>query len=132
MLNDDEPCVRMSEKRTYDLMERTARFGEAVIAFARKIPKDAVTLPLIRQLVRAGTSVGANNCEANDAVSRKDFRHKISICKKEASETKYWFQMIATAVPELKQEARDLWQEANELHLIFGKSFQTAGKEKQA
>ncbi|HUS47298.1 MAG TPA: hypothetical protein VNA25_28675 [Phycisphaerae bacterium] len=51
----------MSAKRTYDLTERTARFGEAVIAFARKVPKDAVTLPLISQLVRAGTSTGANN-----------------------------------------------------------------------
>ena len=122
----------MTPKRTYDLMERTARFGEAVIAFARKVPKDAVTLPLIGQLVKAATSIGANNCEANDAVSRKDFRHKIGICKKEASETKYWFQMIASAVPQLKEESKRLWREANELHLIFAKSFQTAGKEEQS
>ena len=121
----------VNAKRKYDLMERTARFGEAVIAFAGTVPKNVVTVPLTGQLVKAGTSIGANNCEANDAVSRKDFRHKIGICKKEASETKYWFQMIATAVPELKEQARHLWQEAHELHLIFGKSFQTAGKEKQ-
>ena len=125
-------CQRVSKKRAYDLVERTARFGEGVIAFARTVPRNTVTEPLIRQLVRAGTSVGANNCEANDAVSRKDFRNKIGICRKEASETKYWFRMIAEAVPELREEARRLWQEANELHLIFAKSFHTASQPKQA
>jgi four helix bundle protein len=118
----------VAEKRTYDLLERTARFGEAVILFARKIPRNSTNFPLIRQLVAAGTSVGANNCEANDAVSRRDFRNKIGICRKEASETKYWLRMIAVAEPQLKDEARALWKEANELHLIFAKSFQTAGK----
>jgi four helix bundle protein len=63
--------------------------------------------------------VGANYCEADDAVSKKDFRHKISICKKEARETKYWLRMIAAAEDTAKQEARIHWQEAKELHLIF-------------
>ena len=103
----------------FDLEERTARFGEAVIAFAKKIPRNPVTLPLISQLVRSGTSVGSNYCEADDAVSKKDFRNKIGTCKKEARETKYWFRMIAEAEPDMKTEARVLWQEAKELHLIF-------------
>jgi len=120
----------MAEKRTYDLLERTARFGEGIILFAKKIPRNSTNYPLIRQLVAAGTSVGANNCEANDAVSRRDFRNKIGICRKEASETKYWLRMIAVAEPQLRDEARRLWKEANELHLIFAKSFQTAGKKK--
>jgi four helix bundle protein len=120
----------VAEKRTYDLLEGTARFGEAIILFARKIPRNSTNFPLIRQLVAAGTSVGANNCEANDAVSRRDFRNKIGICRKEASETKYWLRMIAVAEPQLRDEARRLWKEANELHLIFTKSFQTAGKKK--
>ena len=111
-------------------MERTARFGEAVIAFAQAVPKSAPTLPLIRQLVRAGTSVGANTCEANEAVSRKDFRNKMGICKKEASETKYWIRMIVKAEPKLKARAAALWREANELHLIFAQSFRTAGERK--
>jgi four helix bundle protein len=118
----------MGEERLYDLAERTARFGEAVIRFAKRVPKEPQNLPLIRQLVRAGTSVGANNCEANDAVSRLDFRNKIGICKKEASETKYWLRMMAVAEPSLKEEARGLWKEANELHLIFAKSFRTVSK----
>ena len=103
----------------YDLEERTARFGEAVVRFAREIPKTPVNLPLIRQLVRAGTSIGANYCEADDGVSKKDFRNKIGISKKEARETKYWLRMIGSAEPDLKHAARGLWQEAKELHLIL-------------
>ncbi|MFA6364941.1 MAG: four helix bundle protein [Candidatus Paceibacterota bacterium] len=106
-------------KSKYDLEERTAKFGEDVIIFAKKIPKDVVTIPLISQLVRSGTSVGANYCEADDAETGKDFNHKIGICKKEARETKHWFRMIVIAVPQLKEEAQVLWQEAKELNLIF-------------
>lgn len=103
----------------YDLEERTARFGEAVIEFCLGLPGSAVNSPLISQLVRAGTSVGANYCEADDAESKKDFRHKIGLCRKEARETKYWLRMIAKAVPAKKAAARPLWTEAKELHLIF-------------
>jgi len=66
----------------FDLEERTARFGESVIAFAKKIPRNPVTVSLISQVVRSGTSIGANYCEADDAVSKKDFRNKIGIAKK--------------------------------------------------
>ena len=103
----------------YDLEERTAKFGESVIKFARKIKEDTVAKPLISQLVRAGTSVGANYSEADDAESKKDFRHKIGICKKEARESKHWLRMIAIAVPDSKDEAKIIWQEAKELNLIF-------------
>jgi four helix bundle protein len=108
-----------SEKPAFDLEERTALFGEAVIQFAKTIPKNPVTTPLISQIVRSGTSVGANYCEADDAVSKKDFKNKIGTCRKEARETKLWLRMIAAAEPELKAEARKLGQEAKELHLIF-------------
>lgn len=107
--------------REYDLEERTALFGEAIIAFAKKLPRDPVTLPLISQVVRSGTSIGANYCEADDAVSKKEFKLKIGTCKKEARETKFWLRQIAAAAPEFKPECRPLWQEAKELHLIFAK-----------
>src|SRR5438552_8122603 len=81
------------------------------------------SLPLIGQAVRAGTSVGANYCEADDAVSKKEFRCKIGTCKKEARETKYWLRMIAAAEEAMKEPARVLWQEAKELHLIFAAIF---------
>lgn len=96
------------DSKRYDLEERTAKFGEEIIQFAKKIPVNPVTLKLISQLVAAGTSIGANYCEADDAESGKDFKHKIGICKKEARETKHWLRMIAIAVPELKEEARKL------------------------
>ena len=85
------------------------------------MPLNAVTQSLVSQLVRAGTSVGANYGEANDAESRKDFRHKIGICRKESKESKHWLRMTAVAIPELAVDARRLWQEAKELNLIFGK-----------
>ena len=119
--NPDGKAVPPDPK--FDLEERTARFGEAIIAFAKKIPHNVVTIPLIGQLVKAGTSVGANYCEADDAVSKKEFRNKIATCKKEARESKYWLRMIAAAEPETKAEARSLWTEAKELHLIFAKIY---------
>lgn len=119
-MNDDETVNSAARtKSKFDLEERTACFGEAVIRFAKGLPRDVVDVPLISQLVRAGTSIGANYCEADDAVSKKDFRHKIGTCKKEARETKYWLRMIVSAEPKIKMEARILWQEAKELHLIF-------------
>jgi four helix bundle protein len=106
-------------KPEYDLDERTAVFGELVIEFVRRIKLDAVTSPLVTQVVRASTSIGANYDEADEAPTKKDFRYRISVCKKEARETKRWLRMLAAAVPTLKDEARHLWKEANELHLIF-------------
>jgi len=106
-------------EKVYDLEERTARFAEAIVRFARSVPIDPVTEPLVSQLVRAGTSVGANYCEADDAGSRKEFRYRISVCKRECRECKYWLRVIAAAAPALRQEARTHWREAKELHLIF-------------
>ena len=116
-------------ERKYDLEERTARFGERIIQFARRIPLEPVTEPLIKQLVRSGTSIGANYGEADDAGSKKEFRYRISICKRESRESKHWLRMIAAAAPALKDEARIHWQEAKELHLIFAAIFR--GKDKQ-
>jgi four helix bundle protein len=78
-----------------------------------------MTKRLIEQLVGAGTSVGANYCEADEAVSKKEFKQKIGYCRKEARETKFFLRMIVKAVPELQEKAKPLQQEAKELHLIF-------------
>ena len=67
--------------KIYNLEERTAKFGEDVIKFAKKIPINSVTQRLVPQLVAAGTSIGANYAEADDAESGKDFKHKIGIAK---------------------------------------------------
>ena len=110
--------VEMSNKK-YDLEERTAKLGEEIIGFVKKIPRNMVTTSLIGQLVSSGTSIGANYSEADDAESGKDFRHKIGICKKEARETKHWLRMVMAACPELKEDAQRHWKEAKELNLIF-------------
>ena|SRR2546425_7231337 len=89
-------------KRVFDLEERTARFGEGIIQFAKKIPQNPVNNRLSAQLVGAGTSIGGNYCEADDGVSRKDFKNKIGTCKKEARETKFFLRMVATADPSLR------------------------------
>ena len=105
--------------KIYDLEERTARFGEDVILFAKTISKNEVTRPLVGQLVRSATSIGANYMEADGAESKKDFAHKIAICKKEAKETKHWLRMVATADPDKNGDCKRLWVEAKELTLIF-------------
>lgn len=106
-------------KEKFNLEERTGKFGRDIIIFAKKVSKDTITIPLIHQLVKAGTSIGANYCEADCAESRKDFEHKLGICKKEAKECKHWLRMIAFADEDLSKEAHILWKEANELQLIF-------------
>jgi four helix bundle protein len=103
-----------------DLTERTARFGETVIRFAKRIPHTPVNNRLIDQFVGAATSVGANYCEADDAVSGKEFKVKIGTCPKESKECMFFLRMVATAEASLAAEARLLWREAKELNLIFG------------
>src|SRR3990167_4958311 len=108
-----------NQVKKYDLEERTAKFGEDVIAFCQQLPRNNITDPLVNQLVKAATSVGANYCEADDAESKKDFKHKLGICKKESRESKHFLRMLAVALPESKNNLRLLWQEAKELNLIF-------------
>jgi four helix bundle protein len=103
-----------------DLGERTAQFGESIVRFVKKIPQNAVNNRLIDQLVGAGTSVGANFCEADNSVSGKDFKQRIGTCRKESKETMFFLRMVATAEESLASEARLLWREAKELNLIFG------------
>lgn len=113
------PETPKPNEQKYDLEERTAKFGEEILKFCRDLPKDEITRPLIIQLVKCGTSIEANYCEADYAESRKDFKHKIGICKKETRETKHFFRMTTVAVPEIKDRARKLWLEARELNLIL-------------
>jgi len=112
--------------KSYDLEERTAKFGECVIVFCKTVSQDTISKPLISQTIRSSTSIGANYMEANGASSKKDFKNKICICKKESQETKHWLRMIAVCFPERKEEIRKLWQEAQELTMIFQKIINSA------
>ena len=109
----------------YDLEGRTIAFGKQVVLVAKKIPQTSITRPLISQIVRSGTSVGANYREADSAGSKKEFAHRISICRKEANETCYWLSMLQDVVPELNNEFEVLSKEAQELVFIFSKIHRT-------
>ena len=105
----------------YDLEERCGRFGELVISFSLKLKRDDIIRPIMNQLIRSATSIGANYMEANQASSKRDFINKIRLSQKEANETKHWLRMMKAALPEVENDCRKLWKEAHELTLIFAK-----------
>lgn len=95
MLND-------KTKIKFNLEERTAKFGEKVLIFCKNIKLNSINESIIKQLIRSSTSIGANYMEANGSDSKKDFKNKISICKKEAKETTHWLRMLFVILPEKK------------------------------
>jgi four helix bundle protein len=107
------------QRHPFDFEERTAMFGEKIVRFAKRIPRGPINDRLISQIVGAGTSIGANFCEANDSVSKKDFRYSAKRCIKEAKETRLFLRMIVTSEPSLTEEARALFREATELIRIL-------------
>lgn len=115
--------TKTENTKIYDLEERTTVFSENLIVFYKKCPKTVITIPLIDQGLRSVTSVGANYYEANGASSKKDFKNKIFICKKEGKETMYWLRLMAKSLDDeaLKEDCRKLWGEAKELSMIFAK-----------
>ena len=112
----------------FDLEERTALFGEAIVRFSKKIPRDPTNNRLLGQLVGCSTSIGANYREANENVSKKDFRLSISRCVKEAKETKFFLRMVAASEAPLVPEARKHFREVQELHMIFASIFRKVSK----
>lgn len=105
----------------YDLEGRTLNFSKDVLGVVKTIRENNINKNIISQLIRSTTSVGANYCEANGASSKKDFRNKIHICKKEIKESKYWIEILAEVEVDKKEILRKLWKEVHELTLIFGK-----------
>ncbi len=82
--------------RIYDLEERTALFAERVRNFCLKLPKNLANAEYIPQLIRAGSSPGANYIEANESIGDKDFKMKIKTCRRESKESSYWLRLIIT------------------------------------
>jgi len=101
-----------NRNQKYDLEERTAKFAESVIELMKKLPQNSINKRMVEQCVGSSGSIGANYCEANEAESKRDFQHKIGICKKETKETKHWIRLLAKANPEFTEEFRVIWQEA--------------------
>jgi len=123
LLLRDEPPENGVPRHPFDLEERTAVFGESIVRFSKTIPRNPSNNRLIDQVVGAGTSVGANFCEANDCFSKKDFRFTVKRCIKEAKETKFFLRMIAASEPSLAAEARTLYREATELLKILAATY---------
>lgn len=106
--------------KKYDLEERTLQFAKNIRSFLRKLPKDFIALEDAVQLVRSSGSIGANYIEANEALSRKDFFHRIKICRKEAKESSYWLLLLNITKEEYSKEREHFIQEVTELMKIFG------------
>ena len=105
--------------KKFDLEERTLKFSKNVIKLCRQLPKETINYKLIDQLIRASTSIGANYREANDALSKKDFIHRLRISRKEAKETTYWLELLIEANPNFEVKISKLLEEATELRNIL-------------
>jgi len=102
------------------LEERTFEFAKKVTEFTRKLENNPSNREYARQLIRSSGSVGANYIEANEALSKRDFAHRIRIARKEAKESAYWIRLIKETNTELvQQESVRLFDEAIELKKIL-------------
>jgi len=110
--------------KIYDLEDRTLNFSKQVIHFNRVLPKNIINTRLFDQCVRSGTSIGANYREANETDTKRDFKNRIRISKKEAKETIYWLELIIEANPNLKEKLMPLLKEAKELMKILGSIYE--------
>lgn len=106
----------------YNLENRTKEFSKNILKFFKKFQIKLINENIVRQVLRSATSIGANYCEANGAVSKPDFKQKIYICKKEAKETMYWLDLLKDVIDEKDiPELDKLINESNQLTLIFSK-----------
>ena len=115
----DEEKKRPDFDRQQALEERLLRFASGVLDFAGAFARAPETKPLVSQLVRSATSVGANYAEANAGESKADFIHKCSIARKEAAETRYWLKLAAFRGLGDKASAESLLDECEQLVRIF-------------
>ena len=117
--------TKNKKSKQYDLEERTLAFAKRVREFAKILPKTIANIEDIRQLVKASGSVGANYIEGNEALSKKDFRMRIKICRKESKESRYWLRLVDTNNDQESDEERNsLINESTELKNIFGSILQ--------
>lgn len=118
--------MQIAEMNQRELRDRTKRFALQIIAFCESLPKDETCRTLGRQLLRAGTSVGANYRAACRAKSKPDFISKFGTVLEEADECAFWIELLVDAKKVARQSAQPLLQEANELTAIAISSINTA------
>jgi four helix bundle protein len=101
------------------LEDRTLEFTERVIRLCKETKRDTVNMEIVKQLVRSSGSIGANYREANEALGKKDFTHRLRISRKEAKETSYWLAILQEAAPEHREEIIALEDETRQLRNIL-------------
>ena len=111
--------TKIQSSKLYDLEERTLEYSKRTIRLVKSLPRNTVNLTLSSQIMRSGTSMGANYREANETETKKDFCFRIRICRKEGKETIYWLNLIVEANPELQERLKSLFKETTELVKIF-------------
>jgi four helix bundle protein len=116
---------------TIELQNRTKQLAISTIQMVRLIKIDLINRNTIYQVLRSSSSVGANYNEALECESKDDFVHKLSICKKEANETRYWLSLLVTTNTTIKTQAELLNQEAMELVKIFAATIATTKRNQQ-
>lgn len=106
----------MEQRRPQSIVQdKSFRFAVQIVGYIRRQQKDHVNLVLTRQLLRSGTSIGANVEEALGGHSSKDFVAKLAIAAKEARETGYWLRLIQDTQPHNQQELTGLLKESDGL-----------------
>ncbi len=111
-------CFTRETGMKYDLEERTELFAKRTRDFVRTVPKDHANVEYGRQLIRSASSIGANDLEANEALSKKDFLMRIKISRKEAKESRYWLRLITPGENQVREQVC-LVQESTELLMIL-------------
>jgi len=122
------PSAKVQNLKQYDLEDRTLEFSKRLIRLVKALPKNDINFILGRQIIRSGTSVGANYREANETETKKDFQFRLRISRKEAKEIVYWFNLIIEANPHLKERIQPILQESMELLKILATIIKTTKK----
>ncbi|MBL7078307.1 four helix bundle protein [Candidatus Shapirobacteria bacterium] len=110
--------TKIQNSKQYNLEERTYKFAKNCRVFVKKLPRTIANIEDGKQLIRASGSVGANYIEANESLSKKDFIHRVKICRKEAKESRLWLKLVEVNGKETERER--LTKEITELMKIFG------------
>lgn len=120
------PNLKISNLKPYDLEERTLKFVKRVMELVKNVPKTITNSEIIKQLIRAVGSTGANYIEANESLSKKDFAIRIKICRKEAKESRYWLKLLEVKDEEEEKERAALIDESTQFIKIFSKILEKA------
>lgn len=112
--------AKIQNQKDYDLQERSYQFAKECRNFVKELPKTIPNIEYSKQLIKSSGSAAANYIEANESLSKKDYFHRVRICRKEAKETRLWLRLCDVNNNDLLNKMRQLIGESIELTKIFG------------